>query len=141
MEVIRDSCWYALLMQTIKFYNVIEPDERCVRLADAEWRLKQRHEAIRKAKAQRGIIVIDPVIEEPREKRNSHKICAATTMAGKRCSYRAVCGDFCRKHKVPTEDIDGLANMMKGIKIDNKSVSDGSVDDLCTMLGEIKINA
>ena len=62
MEVIRDSCWYALLMQTIKFYNVIEPDERCVRLADAEWRLKQRHEAIRKAKAQRGIIVIDPVI-------------------------------------------------------------------------------
>ena len=53
----------------------------------------------------------------------SHKICCATTMSGKPCRFKAVCGDYCRKHRVSSTsignkvDVSDLLSKLDGIKI------------------------
>ena len=55
--------------------------------------------------------------------KSSHKICCATTMSGKPCRFKAVCGDYCRKHRVSSTsignkvDVSDLLSKLDGIKI------------------------
>jgi hypothetical protein len=44
------------------------------------------------------------------EQRTSKKICCAVTMTGKPCSFKAVCGNYCKKHSVK--------NVTIGAKVD-----------------------
>jgi len=44
------------------------------------------------------------------ETRNAKKTCCATTMSGKPCSFKAVCGDYCKKHSVKHAQL--------GVKVD-----------------------
>ena len=57
------------------------------------------------------------------DQRTKQKICCAVTMAGKPCRFKAVVGDYCRKHKVSDigmgkkVDVNSLLSQLDGIKI------------------------
>jgi sulfatase maturation enzyme AslB (radical SAM superfamily) len=62
----------------------------------------KRHE---NKKEERQVVVIDKPPEPTVTQRSQNKICMATTMSGKQCSFKAVCGDFCKKHRIDKEVI------------------------------------
>jgi len=99
MEIIHDEMWNKCLGDATKMYRLAEPDDRCRHLANATWVMKRRYEQHAKKKSERTIMFIDTVSEEPRvQVKNS--ICTAMTMSGSRCKFKAVCGNYCRKHNV-----------------------------------------
>jgi len=112
MQVVHDSVWVVCLQRAMERYDVREPDERCYRLANAVWKCKQKQQEIKNARMQRKIIVLDTPPEQTHiEMRTQTKICSAITMSGKRCQFRAVCGDYCRKHKVTSKEIGSVADL------------------------------
>jgi hypothetical protein len=110
MEVIRDHVWERCLADAAKMYRISEPDEKCVQLANATWIMKKKYLEHEKKKDSRQIVVIDKPPDVISEQRTSKKICCATTMTGKPCSFKAVCGDYCKKHSVK--------NVTLGTKVD-----------------------
>ena len=110
MEVIRDTTWERCLADAVRMYRIGEPDERCVQLANATWVMKKKYLEHEKKKDSRQVIVIDKAPEVVNEKRTAKKTCCATTMTGKSCSFKAVCGDYCKKHSVK--------NATLGMKVD-----------------------
>lgn len=101
MQVVRDAIWSACLNDAVKMYRLTEPNEKCYRLADATWKMKNKYKTMAAAKMARTTQILDKVPEQP--KMSSAKICCAMTISGKKCHFRAVCGNFCRKHNVPDE--------------------------------------
>jgi len=124
MQVIRDTMWNACLSDATKMYRLREPNEKCYHLADATWKMKMRYKKIEDGKKANAIIFLDapPKVVAP-DQRTNHKICCAMTMAGNPCKFKAVCGDYCRKHKVSAVgvgkrvDITSLLSQLDGIKI------------------------
>jgi hypothetical protein len=110
MEVIRDTLWQECLNNAVTMYRLSEPDDRCFHLADATWKMKMRYLNHREKRDSQKIVVLDKVPENVTEQRTTKKICCATTMSGKPCSFKAVFGDFCKKHSVK--------NMNIGTKVD-----------------------
>jgi hypothetical protein len=110
MEIIRDQLWERCLADATKMYRISEPDEKCVQLANATWIMKKKYLEHEKKKDDRQIIVIDKPPEVVNEQRKAKKTCCATTMTGKPCAFKAVCGDFCKKHSVK--------NAKLGVKVD-----------------------
>merc|ERR1712216_271828 len=106
MEVIRDTMWSTCLANAVKMYRLGEPNEKCYRLADATWRCKMAYVKHENTRKNSSVIVLDTLPKENApEQRTSHKICCATTMTGKPCRFKAVCGDYCRKHQVTSSKI------------------------------------
>ena len=124
MQVIRDTMWNACLSDATKMYRLREPNDKCYRLADATWKCKMSYIKHDNTKKKKAIVVLDapPKANIP-EQRTSHKICCATTMSGKPCRFKAVCGDYCRKHRVSSTsignkvDVSDLLSKLDGIKI------------------------
>jgi len=86
--------------------------------------MKMRYKKIEDRKRENSLILLDgPPKEVAPDQRTNHKICCATTMAGKPCKFKAVCGDYCRKHKVSSVgmgkkvDVNSLLSQLDGIKI------------------------
>ena len=100
MEVIRDATWEECLTGAMKMFRVSEPDDRCYHLADATWKCKMSYKKHEQKKSDRQLIVLDRPPEVAVTSRTHAKTCQATTMTGKPCSFRAVCGDFCKKHRI-----------------------------------------
>lgn len=123
MEVVRDSMWSTCLANAVKMYRLREPNEKCYRLADATWKCKMSYIKYNNVKKNSAIVVLDKTPEVVHEQRTHHKICCATTMSGKPCKFKAVCGDYCRKHQVTTTrlgsktDVSDLLSKLDGIKI------------------------
>jgi hypothetical protein len=124
MEVIRDAMWSTCLANAVKMYRLREPNEKCYRLADATWKCKMSYIKHDNTKKGSSVIVLDaPPKENTPDQRTSHKICCATTMSGKSCRFKAVCGDYCRKHRVASTsignkvDVSDLLSKLDGIKI------------------------
>jgi hypothetical protein len=124
MEVIRDSMWSTCLANAVKMYRLGEPNEKCYRLADATWRCKMAYVKHENTRKNSSVIVLNTLPKENApEQRTSHKICCATTMSGKPCRFKAVCGDYCRKHQVTSSkigekvDVSDLLSKLDGIKI------------------------
>jgi hypothetical protein len=124
MEVVRDAMWSTCLANAVKMYRLREPNEKCYRLADATWKCKMAYIKHGNTKKNSSIVVLDGPPKEPAiEQRTSHKICCATTMSGKPCNFKAVCGNYCRKHKVASTsignkvDVSDLLSKLDGIKI------------------------
>jgi len=123
MEVIRDSMWSTCLANAVKMYRLREPNEKCYRLADATWKCKMAYIKHSNTKKNTAIVVLDKTPEVIQEQRTQHKICCATTMSGKQCRFKAVCGDYCRKHQVSSTslgsktDVSNLLSKLDGIKI------------------------
>jgi len=124
MEVIRDSMWKTCLSDATKMYRLRQPNDKCYRLADATWKMKMRYIKHANTKKNSAIVVLDaPPKENAPEQRTNHKICCATTMSGKSCRFKAVCGNYCRKHQVASTsigdkvDVSNLLSKLDGIKI------------------------
>lgn len=109
MEVIHDSLWHTCLTDAIKMYQVSEANDKCVQLANATWVMKNKYKQVQNKKDNRKTIMIEKTPEVVNEQRTSKKICQAITMSSKPCSFRAICGDFCKKHNVN--------NVQIGVKI------------------------
>ena len=109
-EVVRDKIWDKCLANAVDFYSLKEPDDRCHKLADATWKTKMSYKRLQLKKDSLMSILIDQTPDPVVQKRTSAVLCGATTVSGKPCSFRAVCGQFCRKHKVS-------ANVEIGTKI------------------------
>jgi hypothetical protein len=105
MEVIRDQLWQECLVDAVKMHRLKEPDERCYKLADATWKCKMAYKRHKDKKDQRQVIMIDKPPEPTVTQRSQTKICCATTLSGKPCSFKAVCGDYCKKHRIDKEVI------------------------------------
>lgn len=116
MEVIRDELWERCLADAVKMYRIGEPNDKCIHLANATWIMKKKYQEHAKKKDDRKMIVLDKVPEVVNESRNTKKICCATTMTGKPCSFRAVCGDYCKKHSVKSTPLGTKVDVSK-IKI------------------------
>lgn len=124
MQVIRDTLWNACLSDATKMYRLREPNDKCYHLADATWKMKMRYKNLENKKKENSIVFLDaPPKEVAPEQRTNHKICQATTMTGKPCKFKAVCGNYCRKHKVSSVgmgkkvDVSGILSQLDGIKI------------------------
>ena len=125
MEVIRDAMWNTCLANAVKMYRLGEPNDKCYRLADATWKCKMAYIKHNNTKNNKAIVVLaNPPKENTPDQRTSHKICCAVTMSGKPCRFKAVCGDYCRKHQVSSTSIGNKVNVsdllskLDGIKID-----------------------
>lgn len=116
MEIIRDSLWERCLADAVKMYRLSEPNEKCYSLANATWVMKKKYEEAEKKKEGRKMVVIDKPPDVVNEQRTTKKICCATTMSGKPCSFKAVCGDFCKKHSVKNTSLGTKVDVSK-IKI------------------------
>lgn len=103
MEVIQDSLWQTCLTDAMKMYQVSESNEKCIHLANATWVMKNKYKHAQVRKDARKTVMIEKTPEVVNEQRTSKKICQAITMSGKPCSFRAVCGNFCKKHNVKKE--------------------------------------
>lgn len=44
IPVVRDDVWQSCLKQACEAYKKITPDEKCMKFADASWRLKKRYQ-------------------------------------------------------------------------------------------------
>jgi hypothetical protein len=124
MQVIRDALWTVCLSDATKMNRLREPNDKCYHLADATWKMKMRYKTIEDRKREHSLILLDaPPKEVTPDQRTNHKICGATTMTGKSCKFKAVCGDYCRKHKVSVVgmgkkvDVNSLLSQLDGIKI------------------------
>lgn len=116
MEVVRDELWERCLTDAAKMYRVGEPNEKCYKLANATWIMKMRYMEEAKKKQERTLIVIDKPREMAAPQRTAKKLCCATTMSGKPCSFKAVCGDYCKKHNVKQTQLGVMVDVTK-IKI------------------------
>ena len=116
MEVIRDTIWQECLTNAVTMYRLSEPDDRCYILADATWKMKMRYLKHQQKKDTQKIIVLEKPPELVNEQRTSKKICCAVTMSGKPCSFKAICGDYCRKHSVKNNSIGAKGDVAQ-IKI------------------------
>jgi hypothetical protein len=83
-----------------------------------------RYKKIEDRKKANAIIFLDTTPKEAVvNHRTNAKICCATTMAGKPCRFKAVVGNYCRKHKVSDigmgkkVDVNSLLSQLDGIKI------------------------
>ena len=99
MQVIRDTVWNACLSDATRMYRLREPTEKCYKLADATWKMKKKDEEAQRVKNSRVTQLITTLPDDPRVQVNNH-ICVALTMSGSRCKFKAVCGNYCRKHNV-----------------------------------------
>ena len=107
MEIVRNDLWNQCLKDAMKMYRIDEANEKCESLADATWKMKMSYKNHEKKKDSRQIIILDKAPTVVNEQRNQVKLCQATTMAGKPCSFRAVCGGFCIVGKFVTVPIIG----------------------------------
>ena len=105
MEVVRNALWEECLSNAVTMYRLSEPDDKCYNLADATWKLKMSYMKHQHKKDTRQIVVLEKTPEVVTEQRTSKKICCALTMSGKPCSFKAVCGDYCKKHSVKNATI------------------------------------
>jgi hypothetical protein len=120
MQVVRDASWTVFLNDAVKMYRLKTPNDKCYKLADATWKFKQRYRDIKQKKEQTKIVVLDKAPDMSREQISKNKTCKAITMSGNVCSFKAVCGDFCRKHNKKEEsvpDMDDIINQFGEIKI------------------------
>jgi|TARA_B110000977_G_C10878813_1_gene416664 hypothetical protein len=116
MEVVRDTMWECCLADAVKMYRFSEPNEACYQLANATWIMKKKYQEHQMKKDTRKMIVIDKPPDAVNEQRTAKKICCATTMTGKQCAFKAVCGNYCKKHSVKNATLGAKVDVTK-IKI------------------------
>jgi|TARA_B110000240_G_C13477031_1_gene443589 hypothetical protein len=124
MQVIRDALWNVCLSDATKMNRLREPNDKCYHLADATWKMKMRYKNIEARKKEHSLIFLDaPPKVVQSQQRTQQSICCAITMSSKKCRFKAVCGKYCRKHKVvdtsigEKTDISSLLGKLDRIKI------------------------
>ncbi len=105
MEIVRDTLWNRCLTDAMTMYGVGEPTSACFSLANATWKCRMAYKKHEDKKDTRKLIVIDKTPSLVNEQRKPRKMCCAITMMGSPCAFKAVCGEYCKKHRVKDEVI------------------------------------
>ena len=92
----RDFKWFSNYNHGILVLKL--DDTVSAQHADAAYRLHINYQILEQQKRARCIKVIHNKAEPT--SRDMSKPCKATLMSGKICSYKATCGDFCKRHKM-----------------------------------------
>ncbi len=95
MEFIRDAHWYSSYSQALRDLKM--DDDQATRYANAAWRLNanyRKHDTLKKENSTKVIYKAEPTTGA------SAKTCKATLMSGKTCSYKACCGEYCKRHRI-----------------------------------------
>lgn len=86
------------LEDAMKLLKMSTPNERCEQLARSVFKMKNKYKDHENKKRERSMVVITETPKPIVESKYSGNICQATTMKGKKCSFKATCGGFCKKH-------------------------------------------
>lgn len=97
MEVIKDALWLKCFEDAKR---IQKNDTHASLLADCTWRLKKRYERCSEEKQKRIMIVLDRVPTQKQVVQPQTLVCGAVMMTGKKCTFKAVCGSYCRKHRI-----------------------------------------
>jgi len=90
--MIRDSKWEGAYYQALTFLKL--PKEACEHYANTAQKMRELNQKIEDEKRQKftKFLAIAP--------KNEPKTCRATLMNSKQCSGRAMCGDYCKRHRL-----------------------------------------
>ncbi len=95
-EPVRDAHWYSSYSQALRDLKL--DDEGATRYANAVWRVNANYRIYDEIKKENSIKVI---ANKPEPTTGATmKMCKATLMSGKSCSYKANCGDYCKRHRL-----------------------------------------
>lgn len=92
------ATYQSCLNDAMRLHRVDTPTEKCKHLAASVYKMKQRYREHEEKKKNKSIVILT---ETPKEKpitKQSGDICQAITMKGKKCTFKAACGGFCKKH-------------------------------------------
>jgi len=95
---IKMATYQSCLNDAMRLHRVDTPTEKCKHLAVSVYKMKQRYREHEEKKKNKSIVILT---ETPKEKpitKHSGDICQAITMKGKKCTFKAACGGFCKKH-------------------------------------------
>ena len=84
----------------MRLHRVSTPDERCAHLARSVFRMKNKYREHEALKRERSMVVIAEAPKKVVEQKYTANICQSITLKGKRCTFKANCGKFCKKHSV-----------------------------------------
>lgn len=93
------------LRDAMRLHRVSTPDERCAHLARSVFKMKNRYKQHEAHKKERSMVVITEAPKRIVEQKYMGNICQSTTLKGKKCTFKATCGNFCKKHSVSNKEI------------------------------------
>ena len=99
MQVERDELWYDLFKSFASFSDL---DDR-TRQTNACWKAKVLYQLL--DKQQMKVKVIEKVTALQKPKTSVIRRCQARNLNGKECTFKATCGNFCKKHKITDKNI------------------------------------
>lgn len=102
----------ACLRDAMRLHKVSVPDERCAHLARSVLKMKSKYKQHEDNKHARSILVITEAPKHVVEQKHVTNICQSTTLKGNRCTFKATCGCFCKKHSISKK-----GNVVLGKKI------------------------
>lgn len=88
------------LRDAMRLHGVSTPDERCAHLARSVYKMKIKYKEYADHKRARSLTVITDVPKRMVEQKYVSNICQSTTLKGLRCTFKATCGNFCKKHSI-----------------------------------------
>lgn len=93
------------LRDAMRLHKVSTPDERCAHLARSMLKMKTKYKQHEEKKHARSVLVITEAPKHVVEQKHVTNICQSTTLKGKRCTFKATCGCFCKKHSISKKEI------------------------------------
>ena len=94
----RTDVWFEYFHQACKIANLTQED--CERYATGALKMKEVKEKLRVEKEKKFIQVIIKGPPRDIDSKGKRPACKATLMNGKPCSNRAMCGEFCKRHRL-----------------------------------------
>ena len=96
------------LRDAMRLHKLSTPDERCAHLARSMLKMKSKYKQYEENKQERSITVITEAPKHLVEHKHITNICQSMTLKGKKCTFKATCGSFCKKHSVAKKDMVAL---------------------------------
>jgi hypothetical protein len=93
------------LRDAMRLQKVSTPDERCAHLARSMLKMKSKYSQHEEKKRARSVLVISEAPKHVAEQKHTTNICQSTTLKGKKCTFKAKYGCFCKKHSISTKEI------------------------------------
>lgn len=101
------SSYEECLRDAMRLCRVSKPDERTEHLARSVFRMKNKYKEYENQKNERALVVLREAPKKVIEQKyyTTNNICQSTTLKGKKCTFRATCGNFCKKHSVANKEL------------------------------------
>ena len=93
------------LRDAMRLHRVSTPDERCEHLARSVFKMKSKYRQHETHKQARSLVVLTEAPKKIVEPKYTGNICQSMTLKGKKCTFKANCGKFCKKHSVANKDL------------------------------------